>query len=1013
MGVKPVSFGIFTKGVDASTSVLTQPKGSIPRGSNLLLSKRGSLRTVDGSDIIDAYNGTPISGRGRAMCEFFFQPTGVAGYYLRIMQALDQPLGPPQNLTGTLTTGGGLTSGQAYYWVVTALDGDGGETTVSNELTLTPSGGNLSVTLNWNIVPNAFAYNVYRGTTSGGEVLLTGTGLPVQGNTQYIDNGSATVNGGSIAAAIIEAQGFAGQMTTQYYFESNVPFATKVGTTAIYTAGTNANLNGMYTVSFVSGARSMNLTGPSLLAFTQSTGGTLLINSGSPPVTDTTQQTALYAMLPPSEGISYTDANIVALFPAAQSSGTLQEGYSPNGGVQGAVNLVPQMVQFTNQAVLALGNGFAPQVYSDPNGTPTNPATIVPISSITVDANGVVTVTTASPHNLNPVFPAFTYPYWIADTAYQVGDAVTPTNPNGYYYTVTVAGTSGPNQPNWPTTIGGHIYDSNGLPGGVEWVNSDTIPIPSSTQGLGSNVVIQGVSDTFYDTNGHGASAFTVIAIPSITTFKIVNLNAIGQPSSSGGTVTVSTKPVASTFVPSYPVWTASSVYAINSVIAPIAANGYYYIATQAGTSGTSEPTFPTTVGATVADDSVVWQNGGTLVSAAPAPPGCAHLSVYAGSLWMFNTGISNSGPATNTGTGTVPIVKAGSGLDGPCSLRMSDVDNMQSWNPINQAYLDKDDGTEGMGLASFTIAAQGIPPEGSLCAFKRRAVYQIVGVFGADNFAIQRVQSDMGVLAPRTLQFVPGFGLVRLTYLGIAVFDSVNDRIVSTQVEPYLIGSNDPDNADIVPMDPEWQTIAQSALTAKPPMYCCAIPVASMPGSSLGALTQIMCFDMVLKAWAIVNLPFPISTMVGVLTFATTGQTAFGSWNDGTLQAWQAGDETWATSMSGFATPGQVAWAVRTPTNASKNASERLYLRRVVVLGQQTGSAPSTMNIQVRNGGVVFRNQNVNMPSSGDVQVQSAAGQIGRRFDAVVSGQGLITIDSFEMHLEPRPVGVLSGRIS
>jgi hypothetical protein len=1012
MGVKPVSFGIFTKGVDASTSVLTQPKGSIPRGSNLLLSKRGSLRTCDGSDILDAFNGVPTSGRGRAMCEFFFQPTGVAGYYLRIMQALDQPLGAPQNLAGTLTAGGALTLGQAYFWVVTALDGAGGETTVSNEVTFTPSGGNQSVTLNWNIVPNAFAYNVYRGTTSGGEVLLTGPGLPVKGNTQYIDNGSATVNGGSVSTAIVEAEGQAGQLTTQYYFETNVPVSTQVGVKAVYTAGSNATLNATYTVSFITGPRSMYLTGPSLLAFTQSTGGTMLINSGSPPTEDTTQQTALYAMLPPSEGISYTDENIVALFAAAQSSGTLQEGYSPNGGVHGAVNLVPQMVQFTNQAVLALGNGFAPQVYSDPNGTPTNPATIVPISSITADANGVVTVTTASPHNLNPTFPGQNYPAWQANTAYGVGDTIQPTNPNGYYYTVVNAGTSGNNQPTWPLVVGGKVYDSNGLPGGVEWENSGTA-VTSSDQGLGSNVYIQGVSDTFYDTNGHGASAFVVIAIPSITTFKIVNPNAIGQPSSSGGTVTVTTKPVVSVFIPSYPVWTASVPYAINSVIEPVTNIGYYFIALQAGTSGATQPTFPTTVGATVTDGSIVWQNGGTLVSGAPPPSGCAHLAVYSGSLWMFNTSVTDSGVSTNTGTGTTPIARPGQGLDGPCSLRMSDVDDLNSWNPINQAYLDKDDGTEGMGLGAFTIAAQGIPPEGSLCAFKRRAVYQIVGVFGADNFAIQRVQSDMGLLAPRTLQFVPGYGLVRLTYLGVAVFDSVNDRIVSTQVEPFLIGSNDPDNADVIPMDPEWQTIAQSALTANPPMYCCAIPVASMPGSSLGALTQIMCFDLVLKAWAIINLPFPISTMAGVLTFSTIGQTAIGSWNDGTLQLIQNGDETWATSMSGSATPGQVSWSMRTPTNASKNASERLYLRRTVVLGQQTGSAPSTMNIQTRNGGVVFRSQNVNMPNAGDVQVQSAAGQIGRRFDAMISGSGMITIDSIEMQIEPRPIGVLAGRIS
>ena len=918
MGVKPISFGPFIKGVDASTGVLTQPKGSVPRGSNLLLSKRGSLRTCDGSTIIDAYNGFPTVGRGRALAEFFFAPSGVAGYYLRIMAALDQHLGAPLNLAGTGVSGGSLVSGQAYYWVITALDGVGGETTVSNEFALTPSGGNLSVSLTWNKVPNAVAYNVYRGTTSGGEVLLSGVGLPATTNA-YVDNGSATVGGGTLNVAVINWEGYPGHPATIYYIELDEPVAVVVGGKAVYTAGTNSALNGTYTIESQISPRVLYLTGPSLSAYVESDNGTLFVGGNTPPIVDTSQQTALYAMPPAAEGISYSDANIVALFPAAESSGTLQEGYSPSGGVAGNVCVVPQMVQFTNQAVLALGNGFAPQVYSDPNGTPTNPAKIVSISAISVDANGVVTVTTSSSHGIN------------------------------------------------------------------------------TTQGVGANVVIAGVSNTFYDTNGQGCSAFVTIAIPDSTHVKVYNPNAIGQGASSGGTLTVSTIPVISTFTPAYPVWTASVNYSVNSIIEPTTSNGYYYKAIQGGTSGTTEPTFPTRVGQQVVDGQIIWQNEGLLNTAAPPPPGCADMAVYAGSLWMFNTWVSNTA----------------TGLDGPCSLRMSDVNDLQAWNPINQAFLDKDDGTEGMALGSFTIAAQGIPPEGCLCAFKRRAVYQIVGVFGADNFAIQRVQSDMGILAPRTLQFVPGFGLARLTYIGIAVFDGVNDRIVSTQVAPYLIGSNDPDNADIVPMDPVWQTVCQSALTASPPMYCTAIPIAATPGASNGNLTRIMCFDLVLKAWGIVDLPFPISTMFGTVTFSTVSQTVLGSASDGTLQQWQANSTSWATAASGSLLSAQIAWLLRSPTNASKDAAERLYLRRVAIMGQQTTSAPSTMNVQARNGGVVFGNQNLNMPNSGDFQVQAAGGQIGRRFDAIISGVGLITIDSIEFHLEPRPSGVMAGAIA
>jgi hypothetical protein len=142
------------------------------------------------------------------MAEFFYAPTGVAGYWLRIMEALDQPLGPPQNLAGTLVTGGSLAE-VPTYWVVTALDGAGGETTVSNELTLTPSGGDDTATLTWNQVPNAVAYNIYRGTSSGGEVLLTGTGLPATTNA-YTDDGSASASGGVFDVSAIASTGGSG-----------------------------------------------------------------------------------------------------------------------------------------------------------------------------------------------------------------------------------------------------------------------------------------------------------------------------------------------------------------------------------------------------------------------------------------------------------------------------------------------------------------------------------------------------------------------------------------------------------------------------------------------------------------------------------------------------------------------------------------------------------------------------------------------------------------------------------
>jgi hypothetical protein len=55
--------------------------------------------------------------------------------------------------------------------------------------------------------------------------------------------------------------------------------------------------------------------------------------------------------------------------------------------------------------------------------------------------------------------------------------------------------------------------------------------------------------------------------------------------------------------------WQASTAYSVGSVVVPTAGNenGFRYECTTAGTSGTSQPTWPTTEGATVNDNTVVW----------------------------------------------------------------------------------------------------------------------------------------------------------------------------------------------------------------------------------------------------------------------------------------------------------------------------------------------------------------------------------------------------------------------
>jgi hypothetical protein len=54
--------------------------------------------------------------------------------------------------------------------------------------------------------------------------------------------------------------------------------------------------------------------------------------------------------------------------------------------------------------------------------------------------------------------------------------------------------------------------------------------------------------------------------------------------------------------------WSAGEPVALQAYACPTTPNGYAYQATQAGYSGTTEPIWPTTIGQSVTDGSVIWQ---------------------------------------------------------------------------------------------------------------------------------------------------------------------------------------------------------------------------------------------------------------------------------------------------------------------------------------------------------------------------------------------------------------------
>jgi hypothetical protein len=59
-------------------------------------------------------------------------------------------------------------------------------------------------------------------------------------------------------------------------------------------------------------------------------------------------------------------------------------------------------------------------------------------------------------------------------------------------------------------------------------------------------------------------------------------------------------------------IWAANTYYAAGSIVRPTAGNGHIYLAQNAGTSSSTQPTWPTTHGQSVTDASIVWDNSGS-----------------------------------------------------------------------------------------------------------------------------------------------------------------------------------------------------------------------------------------------------------------------------------------------------------------------------------------------------------------------------------------------------------------
>jgi fibronectin type 3 domain-containing protein len=165
-------------------------------------------------------------------------------------------------VTATSYTNTGLTNGTTYYYKVAAVNSSG-TSGQSSEASATPSGapaaptgltataGNAQVSLSWSASSGATSYNVYRGTTAGGEgTTAIATGITA---TSYTNTGLTNGTTYYYKVAAVNSVGTSGMSNEA----SATPFGAPAAPTGLTATAGNAQVSLSW--SSATGATSYNL----------------------------------------------------------------------------------------------------------------------------------------------------------------------------------------------------------------------------------------------------------------------------------------------------------------------------------------------------------------------------------------------------------------------------------------------------------------------------------------------------------------------------------------------------------------------------------------------------------------------------------------------------------------------------------------------------------------------------------------------------------------------------------
>jgi len=245
-----------------------------------------------------------------------------------------------------------------------------------------------------------------------------------------------------------------------------------------------------------------------------------------------------------------------------------------------------------------------------------NAGTAVLDADFTAGQTFTLTIDTSNRVSLGDLLTVGEYPptqAWQNSHTYSTGDCIRPTTGSkGFYYECTTAGTSAATEPDWTlapaTTPGGTTTD-----GGVTWttrVGSESLGAITVIAPNAVNPAKNDVTVTNPATVPHVAGTKVYItpaaALQTALTASDVSPDQLTLTAATINKVHVGDILAVGNYPPTQ-VWKASTAYTAGQLARPTVLNNFYYKVTTAGTSDVTEPTWPTTVGSTVKDGTVIW----------------------------------------------------------------------------------------------------------------------------------------------------------------------------------------------------------------------------------------------------------------------------------------------------------------------------------------------------------------------------------------------------------------------